>query len=276
MELTPLAERVGNYGAMQQWARMSAMIDFFERGDLAELEHFALADLAFCRSVGVGLRDHSLGWAGMAKFLAGDWDEAETYLEAAHSAEPDSAMVGWAWASLYEFHAYAGHTALADDLLRRYEHNLPRPDGANTCGSWTMALAAAEGLAVLGDFKRSAALLPVIEACIERTGVICIEYRGGRLLARAAGIAAAAGGDWERAEHHFENARKQAEALPHIVELAHTLRLHGAMLHETAQHQEKRANTLLKQARDIYQRLSMPRHEALCTDRLDVGQRGHA
>lgn len=276
MELTPLSERVGNYGALQQWARMSAMIDFFERGDLTELEHFALSDLAFCRSVGVGLRDHSLGWLGMAKFLGGDWDEAETYFEAAHSAEPDSAMVGWAWASLYEFHAYAGHDDVADRLMSRYGQNLPKPGGANTCGSWTMALAAAEGLAVRGDFDGSAALLPVIEECIERTGAVCVEYRGGRLLERAAGIAAAAAGDWERAERHFATARKQAETMPHVVELAHTLRLHGAMLHETASDEQARANALLKQAREIYRRLGMPRHVALCDDRLVVGRLGHA
>lgn len=78
----------------------------------------------------------------------------------------------------YEFHAYAGHEVPADRLLREHERKLPTIGQSNTRGSWTMAVAAAEGLAVLGDFARSAAFLPVIEDCIERTGVICVAYRG--------------------------------------------------------------------------------------------------
>lgn len=277
LELTTLSERVGNYAALQQWARMHAMMDFFERGDLDALEQFALSDLEFCRSVGVGVRDHSLGWLGLAKFLAGQWDEAESYFEAAHAAEPETAMVGWAWSSLYEFHAYAGHATVADRLLREHQDNLPTLGQANTCGSWTMALAAAEGLAVLGDFEASAAMLPVIEDCIVRTGVICVEFRGGRILARAAGVAAAAGADWRKAEQFFALARKQAEEMPHIVELAHTLRLHGSMLYETSGREDhSRADALLKESAGIYQRLKMPRHATMCLDRLTAGQLGHA
>lgn len=275
-ELIPLSERVGNYSARQQWARMAATMDFVERGDLAALERFAVSDLEFCRSVGVEMRDHSLSWLGLAKFLGGKWDEAEAYFEAAHSAEAESAMVGWAWSFLYEFHAYAGHDVLADRLMREHERNLPTIGESNTCGSWTMALAAAEGLAVLGDFARSATFLPVIEDCIERTGVICVAYRGGRLLARSAGVAAAAGGDWEKAEHHFAAALGQAEEMPNIVELAHTLRLHGAMLHETSTDRDfARANAMLKRAEEIYERLAMPRHAVMCTDRIAIGRLGH-
>lgn len=276
-ELMPLSERVGNYAAIQQWTRMEAMIHFFERGDVAALEYFAASDLQFCRAVGIELREHSLTWLGLAKFLGGDWAEAETYLEAANSATMDSAMVGWAWSHLYEFHAYAGNEATAARLLSEHASNLPVSGQANTTGSWTMALAAAEGQAVLGNFPDSASLLPVIEECIETTGAVCNEYCGGRILARAAGISAAAGGDWEKAERYFTTARRQAERMPHLVEVAHTLRMHGAMLWETATSNEHaRANTLLRQAEEIYGRLGMPQHQAMCATRLATGRLGHA
>ena len=80
-------------------------------------------------------------------------------------------------------------------------------------------------------------------------------------------LAAAAGGDWEAAEDHFALALKDARAMPHVVEEAHTLRLHGAMLLKTGSKTERaRARELLAEAAYSYDSFGMPRFRDLCRD----------
>jgi ATP/maltotriose-dependent transcriptional regulator MalT len=174
-------------------------------------------------------------------------------------------MVGWGWSTLFELLAYMGDTPAAMRLLEEHRHTLPQLDQANTCGSWVAALTAVEGLVVLGEWEQAGKLLPAIEQCIQRTGVVCIEFRGGRLVKRAAAIAAAAAGDWHRAEKYFREARRDAENIPHVVEHAHTLRFHGRMLLQTGEEASAaRAKSYLQEARAAYVKLKMPRHVALC------------
>jgi tetratricopeptide (TPR) repeat protein len=263
-ELAPLAVRVGNYAAQQQHTRMNAMIEFFQDGSPAALEKFARKDLAFCKAVGLATPEHSLAWLGLAKFLAGEWEEAKDAYSAALETEADTGMVGWGWSALFELLAYMGDTPAAMRLLEEHRHTLPQLDQANTCGSWVAALTAVEGLVVLGEWEQAGKLLPAIEQCIQRTGVVCIEFRGGRLVKRAAAIAAAAG-DWHRAEKYFREARRDAENIPHVVEHAHTLRFHGRMLLQTGEEASAaRAKSYLQEARAAYVKLKMPRHVALC------------
>jgi tetratricopeptide (TPR) repeat protein len=264
-ELAPLAVRVGNYAAQQQHTRMNAMIEFFQDGSPAALEKFARKDLAFCKAVGLATPEHSLAWLGLAKFLAGEWEEAKDAYSAALETEADTGMVGWGWSALFELLAYMGDTPAAMRLLEEHRHTLPQLDQANTCGSWVAALTAVEGLVVLGEWEQAGKLLPAIEQCIQRTGVVCIEFRGGRLVKRAAAIAAAAAGDWHRAEKYFREARRDAENIPHVVEHAHTLRFHGRMLLQTGEEASAaRAKSYLQEARAAYVKLKMPRHVALC------------
>jgi tetratricopeptide (TPR) repeat protein/DNA-binding CsgD family transcriptional regulator len=264
-ELAPIAVRVGNYAAQQQHTRMNAMIEFFQAGSPAALEKFARKDLAFCHAVGLATPEHSLGWLGLAKFLAGDWEEAKDAYLAALETEANTAMVGWGWSALFELLAYMGDSQAAMRLLEKNRNTFPQLDKANTCGSWVAVLTAVEGLVVLGELERAAELLPAIEQCIQRTGVVCIEFRGGRLVKRSAAIAAAAAGDWTRAEGYFREALRDAESIPHVVERAHTLRFHGKMLLQTGQESSyERAKSYLQDARAAYVKLAMPRHVGIC------------
>ena len=272
-ELAPLAVRVGNYAAQQQHTRMNAMVEFFQEGSPVALEKFARKDLAFCKAVGLATPEHSLAWLGLAKFLAGEWEEAKDAYSAALETEADTGMVGWGWSSLFELLAYMGDSQAAMDLFEKHRNTLPHLDQANTCGSWVAALTAVEGLVVLGDLDQAAALLPAIEQCIQRTGVVCIEFRGGRLVKRSAAIAAAAAGDWARAEKYFREARRDAETMPHVVERAHTLRFHGKMLLQTGQEASSaRAKAYLQEARAAYAKLGMPRHVKLCDLDMEPAQ----
>ena len=199
-ELEPIAVQVGNYAALQQHIRMKAMIEFFQDGSPAALEKFARKDLAFSDAVGLGVNEHSHAWLGLAKFLAGEWEEAKDAYLTSLQAEANTAMVGWGWSALFELLAYMGDSQAAMGLFEKHRNTLPQLDKANTCGSWVAALSAVEGLVALGELEQAGELLPAIEQCIQRTGVVCIEFRGGRLVKRSAAIAAAAAGDWVRAE----------------------------------------------------------------------------
>ncbi|MFD1210509.1 ATP-binding protein [Arthrobacter sp. GCM10027362] len=272
-ELEPIAVRVGNYAALQQHVRMTAMIEFFQDGSPAALEKFARRDLAFADAVGLGWSEHSFAWLGLAKFLAGEWEEAKHAYLAALDAETNTAMVGWGWSALFELLAYMGDAQAAMALFEEHRNTLPQLDKANTCGSWVAALTAVEGLAVLGKLEQAAELLPAIEQCIQRTGVVCIEFRAGRLVKRSAAIAAAAAGDWIRAERYFREARHDAESMPHVVEHAHTLRFHGKMLLQTGEGSSSdRAKKYLQDARAAYVKLAMPRHVAMCDLDLKLAQ----
>ena len=149
-ELAPLAVRVGNYAAQQQHTRMNAMIEFFQDGSPAALEKFARKDLAFCEAVGLATPEHSLAWLGLAKFLAGEWEEAKDAYSTALETEADTGMVGWGWSALFELLAYMGDSQAAMGLLEKHRHTLPQLDQANTCGSWVAALTAVEGLVCFG------------------------------------------------------------------------------------------------------------------------------
>ncbi|WP_435198669.1 ATP-binding protein [Janibacter sp. GS2] len=266
-ELDVLAERVGNYGAWQQGKRMEAQVEFYRHGDVEALELFARTDLNFCRSVGTGMADHSLGWLGLATFLGGDWARAEAHLREAFRTEPHSGMTGWAWSSLFEFLAYDGQNGEALRMLRDHAHRLPLPGEVNTYGSWTMLMSAVEGLTVMGELKHAHRLYPMVLRCIRDTGVVCIEFRDGRLLERSAGIAAAAGGAWEAAEAHFAKALSQSLELPHVVEHAHILRVHGMLLLMTGRSSERdRATTMLERAQSAYADMGMGRHARICEE----------
>lgn len=267
-ELHPLAERLGNYGALSQGTRMDAMIRFFRDGDPVELEDFACRDLEFCRAVGLGLADHSQGWLGLAKFLRGDWASAESELQEAVRMEPaGTTMAGWAWAFLFDLYAYTGQREIALSMLHAKQSELPRAGRPNPFGSWVMLLSAIEGLVVLGERASAAKMYPLVLDCISGTGAICINFRDGRLLERVAGIAAAAGGQWENADRHFRTALDQARRIPHRVEEAHTLRFYAKMLTDrNAPTDRKQAEGLLQQAEAHYRRMGMNRH-ALLTNR---------
>ncbi len=72
-----------------------------------------------------------------------------------------------------------------------------------------------------------ALLYPLVVEAIERTGSVCGSIYDGRLIQRAAGIAAMAGGRYEEADAHFRTALEQSEAIPHRPEQAHTERWYG-------------------------------------------------
>jgi hypothetical protein len=136
-----------------------------------------------------------------------------------------------------------------------------------------MLLAAAEGLSVLGALDAAAALYPAIVDCGVRTGAVCPSLIDGRLLERAAGIAAMAGRRFPEAETHFLRALEQARSIPHRPEEAHTGRFYGQMLLERdGPGDREQAAVVLHEAAAAYRRMGMPRHAEMAERKTTMGR----
>jgi DNA-binding SARP family transcriptional activator len=265
-EHAPVCQRLGNHPALMQARRVRTMVDFCTAPDLAALESEAHADVESVKGAGIPWYIHGLNWIGLARFLAGDWESARGPFEEGMANDPSpSAVNGWSRAHLFELLAYRGDRDDALALLDGVEDDrLPVAGQPNAWGRWVMLMSAVEGLYVLGERHRAAGLYDLAVECIERTHTVCPNYNDMRLPERAAGIAAAAGRRWDRAEVHFRTALRQAAELPHLPEAAHTRRFFAVMLLERDDAGDKaEAATLIAEARDLYRTMGMPKHAAL-------------
>jgi DNA-binding SARP family transcriptional activator len=264
-EHEPLAERLGNHPALMQARRVRTMVDFCIAPDLAALEAYAHADVEFVRGAGLPWFIHAIDWIGLARFLAGNWDTARAPFEEAFALDPPSALNGLPRALLFEYLAYTGDREAALALLDEADDNrLPKAGEPNGWGKWIMLLSAVEGLYVLGERDRAAGFYDLVVECIERTRTICPTYNDMRLPQRTAGIAAAAGCCWDKAEEHFRTALRQATELPHLPEAAHTRRFFAAMfLERDGPGDRAEAAVLIEEARELYRSMGMPKHAAM-------------
>lgn len=257
--LEPLAERLGNVGALLQCGRvLHGMVEYAETGDLPAFEASGRRDLEFARANELPWVSNSHSWLGLASYLKGDWDEARRYLETAAELEPPGNLRGWDRSLLFELHAYAGER---DEALAMLDDGLPVAGQPNGWGHWAMLLSAVEGLTVLGERDRAGAYYDLVIECIERTQAICAGFHDSRLVERSAGIAATAARRFDDAELHFNTALQQAVELPHRPEEAHTRHWYAAMLvARDGPGDRARAEELAREAVAAYERMGMPRH----------------
>jgi hypothetical protein len=123
-----------------------------------------------------------------------------------------------------------------------------------------MTVKAVESLALLKMRREAYKLYPAVQAMIEVNGSV-VPFHCDRLLHTAAGIAAAAGRRWEKAEQHFNESMRQADELPHRLEQPEVRRFYAQMLLERdAPGDRARAHELLNEAVAIYRQLGMPKH----------------
>ncbi len=142
----------------------------------------------------------------------------------------------------------------------KVEEFLPRRGQANTLGSWALLLSVTEALAVSGRPERAARLYPLVLEAIEKTGSL-IRNLEPRLLQTVAGIAAAAGRQWEKAEAHYQTALRQAHELPIVIEQPEVRRFYAQMLIERdAPGDRDKARQLLAEAIAMYRQIGMPKH----------------
>ena len=133
-------------------------------------------------------------------------------------------------------------------------------------GSWWMLAEVIEGFVMLGEQSHAGQFYPLARELID-TGAV-VFWPIFRFTYTVAGMAAAAAQHWEAAEDHFQTALDQAQAIPHCLEQAEIRRFHAMMLMDRARPGDrKRAQRLLSEAIQHYQKIGMPRHSEL-TQRL--------
>lgn len=263
LELSRVAEteaaRIGNVGAWYSARADALSYQLLRDGEIAAFlgavrEHVMLGD-----GYSNPWRLQSYIQLGLARLWGGEWDDEtrtlfDRSLELEQVAWP---VTGAGSGGRFLFAAYSEPgTALA--ILDEASGILPTLGEPRTYGSWEMLTAAIEGLAVLGERARAAALY---ELTVEPP---CDTVMTGFLLALVelpAGIAAACGQHWEVAERHFQTALHQAQEMPHMIARPEVRRWYAWMLLDrNLPGDRERARALLDEAIAMYRDLGMPKH----------------
>jgi tetratricopeptide (TPR) repeat protein len=238
--------------------------EFAADPNLDRYEEFARRHLDMAGPM--GYRHMSYTFLGHAAFLWGDWNEALRLTEEATRHSPfahDNSTGGMDWAGYLLTLAYCGNRAQVLAVLEDKRDDLPRPGQPNGWGPWHIPLASIEALWLVGERDRAADLYPLVREFMATTGVVLTIFHP-RLVERVAGIAAAAGQQWDVAESHFHSALRQAEELPFVLEQAETRRFYAQMLLERNRPGDReKGRRFLEEAIVTYRRIGMPRHEEL-------------
>jgi len=227
-------------------------------GDLDAMESWAEETVALCKRAGLPWGSAAHGYLGWAALWRGRLEEARNHFEEAARREPPGFFRGADPAGLAMCLAYCGDREQALALLEQLEQDgkLPRPGVRNPLASWSALLSAIESLIVLGEQERAGALYPLAAEALA-TGAL-LDFWGGRLLERVAGLAATAGARWDDAEGHYERALRQADDLPHLVEGAEARRCYATMLLERGlPADQERGRRLAQEAIQRYASLGM-------------------
>jgi tetratricopeptide (TPR) repeat protein len=228
-------------------------------GDIKRYEEFARGDLQLCRRIGTPVISDSYSYVGLAHVWRGRFQEAvESFREAAR-LEPPGFLAGLEWGYFFLGKAYGGGRQEALAMLGEKRGHLPRLGRANTWGAWTMLLAVVEGLAILGESREAGEIYPLVLAAIDTGAVVRWPTYG--LLQTVAGMAAAAGGQWEKAEEHYRTALRQAHEIPVVVEQPEVRRWYARMLIDRDGLGDRaKAHELLTEAIAMYRQIGMPKH----------------
>jgi tetratricopeptide (TPR) repeat protein len=77
-------------------------------------------------------------------------------------------------------------------------------------------------------------------------------------------MAAAAGGQWQKAEEHYQTALRQAHELPFVIEQPEVRRWYARMLMDrNAPGDRDKARQLLTEAIAMYRQIGMPKHQEM-------------
>jgi tetratricopeptide (TPR) repeat protein len=258
-ELEPLAARLGHLGAAFLASRTSSEREFILMADLDTHEKSAKSDLEFTRNAGLPWISTCYAALGLNHFLRGRWEQSRELWQEAARLEPPGFVAGLDSSLLPLVNAHAGDNDAAIALLNQRRANLPRPGQPTTAGPLATLTRAIEALAVLGERNEPANLYPQVLDAIER-GVLVFPT-DFRLLPTVAGIAAAAGGQWEKAEEHYRTALRQAHELPNKIEQPEVRRWYARMLIDRDGPGDRdKARQLLTEAVAMYRKIGMPKH----------------
>jgi tetratricopeptide (TPR) repeat protein len=235
-------------------------------------EAVTLADLESLEALGPQMVDickrGNLPWLyvghlclGLAAHWRGDAERAEAELRRAVGLEPAGAISGSSTSMLLRHLAHSGQAEQVLAIYRSASPTLPFSDQAIGIGAWERLFGLVEALYMCGFRDEAATLSPLVERAVER-GPEWINF-DGRLVRTRAGVAAAAGGNWEAAERHFAVAAAHAKHMHDRLEETELLRLRARMLLDrNGPDNRARSAELLREALVHYRRLGMPSYVA--------------
>ena len=206
-ETETLTQRLGNMGAALFAQIARGQRDWYIAADLDQFEATAHRGVEICAPAAMPWGVFFETWLALASVWRGRWDDARTRARAV-SRKPAGCFLGYNWSIFFLCECLMGHKEAALALLEERRSYLPRRGRPNTSGAWTMLFGVIEGLAVLREREAAAELYSLALEATE-TGAL-VSWMPCFLLQRVAGIAAAAGGQWEQAETHYQTALKQA------------------------------------------------------------------
>ena len=257
-ECEKVAARLG-YERAEAWARVSrGLRELVQTGDIDAFEVFARWYRDWCQRVDYPWDFVAYSHLGLCQFWRGHWEDAPENFEISLRIDRERPTPFFPWGNYFMVLAYAGDPR-ALRLFEERRSTMPRPRPVNHCGSWVALMRVIEGFAMLGRREEAAELYPLAKAAIE-TGTV-IEFFSTQMPQIPAGIAAACGEQWDAAEQHYQTALRQSQELPHKMAQPEVRRWYSRMLIDRAAPGDlDKARTLLAEAKDMYQRIGMPRH----------------
>ncbi len=274
-EVEPLAARLGHVGAARQARYSREDRELALTADIDRFYRYVQEEIELDRITGYGWVSSFYALLACIHLWKGRWPEALDAAEGAARLEPPGALAGWDWGVLFLVRAYAGQHDLARAMFAEKRGELPRPGSVNTGGQWAVLVAMVEGLAVIDDRDEAANLLPLVLEAIDTGGLTRVFDQ--RLVQTVAGIAAAAGSLWEKAEEHYQTALRQAHELPLKIEQPEVRRWYARMLIDRAQTGARpgdalgdrdKAFRLLTEAVAMYTKIGMPKHVEMAEELL--------
>ncbi len=252
-----LAHKIGHISAIMMAQRGVDIGLVNNSGDLEAYEAAANADLALAESIASPFAAQSYTWLGVVAQLRGRVDEALTHHDKACEIETPSAFAA-AWGFRVLNRAFAGDREACGTALAERTEELTNPETPQTAGHASDVLNAAETAAILGLQAEAAKLYPAIYLPDSWAGG---RFYDGAIPARIVGMAAAAAGEWDEAEKHFELVLSQLERQRHALEDPQIRHWFGKMLLDRGQAEDRdRARELIGAALEDYNRIGMPLH----------------
>jgi tetratricopeptide (TPR) repeat protein len=251
-DMTERAERAGH------WCALWAYKDFYAQmlvalGQLEEAQAALDAANRTAATAPVGWNLQVVG--GVISHYRGQHDEAVQHLRRRCEVEPTTFLSGQLSGALFLALAAKGDPDVdaALDKARRFLPVVGRPLSVGSCACLAMVL---EALAILGRRSEAATLEPLAEYVAEN-GPLCLYSQ--HLFRTAAGIAAAAAGNWARAEEHFLTAIQQADSAPYRTAQPIARYWYADMLLLRDQPGDRdRAREMLKASQELCQTIGMP------------------
>lgn len=258
-EAIGLARKHGDFGTEGHAAITFGLVQCY-RGHLATGSEFLEERSDWSRAVDFAWKGPILQLLGMARFWSGDWDAARQIADEICMEPIEGTMAGIEPAFRLLLLAYMNDPE-AGALMEQLRPRMCIAGQENQIGAWYTGIAILEAAAVLGLREQCAALRPCAIQLSE-AGTHVVWNLG--LAQRHAGVAAAAAGDWDGAEEHFDAARTQAMDIGYRMELAELLRWRAQMLLWRAENGDtEKARALLDEAHAAYDDIGMKRHSRI-------------